>query len=226
VELVVLLVDMAKQWKEENRMSIKKKIIKSITERAKEARGEYKPSASAQRQLAKKEAGSKAANQKRINKAGSNAVAPSVRAQMRKEGTFVGTIPRGAKPRKEMSNLEGLEYDFDGFEKELRESLVDKVQRGEKAIYKGVDYTFMLSEKKGHKPIPSRVGKPAPKDVKPARRKGPKQESVSLAGPKRFGGQGTKTEKSYGGKVTKKAMGGKIGRGCGAALRGAGKVMK
>jgi len=207
-------------------MAIKKKIIKSIAERAKEARGEYKPSASAQRQLAKKEAGSKAANQKRINKAGSNAVAPSVRAQMRKEGTFVGTIPRGAKPRKEMSNLEGLEYDFDGFEKGLRDSLKDKVQRGEKAIYKGVDYTFMLNEKKNVRPIPSRVGKPAPKDVKPARRKGPKQESVSLAGPKRFGGQGTKTEKSYGGKVTKKAMGGKIGRGCGAALRGAGKVMK
>ena len=211
-------------------MAIKKKIIKSIAERAKAARGEYKPSASAQRQLAKKEAGSKAANQKRINKAGSNAVAPAVRAQMRKEGTFVGAIPRGAKPRKEMSKLEGLEYDFDGFEKGLRDSLIDKVQRGEKATYKGVDYTFMLNEKKKVRPIPSRVGKPAPKDVKPARRKGPKQEGVSLAGPKRFGGKGTTTEKSYGGsmkkKTVKKKMGGKIGRGCGAALRCAGKVMK
>jgi hypothetical protein len=35
-----------------------------------------------------------------------------------------------------------------------------------------------------------------------------------------------RTFKSYGGKVTKKAMGGKIGRGCGAALRGGGKVMR
>jgi hypothetical protein len=205
----------------------KAKIIKSVSQRAKEAMGKRKHSPTVQRQLAKKEEGSKAANQKRINKAGSVAIAPAVRSEMRKQsGKYVSTIPRGAKPRKEMSKLEGQEYDFDGFKKGLRDSLIDKVQRGEKATYKGVDYTFMLNEKKKVKPIPSRIGKPAPKDVKPARRKGPKQESVSLAGPKRFGGQGTKTEKSYGGKVTKKAMGGKIGRGCGAALRGAGKVMK
>lgn len=204
----------------------KAKVIKSISQRAKEAMGKRKHSSRVQRQLGKKEEASKMANRKGMEKAGSAAIAPAVRSQMRKEGAYVSTIPRGAKPVKEMSKLEKQEYDFDKFEKGLRDSLVDKVQRGEKATYKGTDYTFMLSEKKGHKPIPSRVGKPAPKDVKPARRKGPKQESVSLAGPKRFGGQGTKTEKSYGGKVTKKAMGGKIGRGCGAALRGGGKVMR
>ena len=204
----------------------KAKIIKSIGERAIAARGKRKHSPRVERQLAKKEEGSKAANRKRINKAGSVAIAPAVRAQMRKEGAFIGNIPRNAKPVKEMSKLEKQEYDFDKFEKGLRDSLIDKVQRGKKATYKGTDYTFMLNEKKKHKPIPSRVGKPAPEDVKPARRKGPKQQSVSLAGPKRFGGQGTKTEKSYGGKVTKKSMGGKIGRGCGAALRGGGKVMR
>ena len=57
-----------------------------------------------------------------------------------------------------------------------------------------------------------------------------KDKPVSLAGPKRFGGQGTKMEKSYGGsmkkKTTKRAMGGKIGRGCGAATKGGGAVMK
>ena len=33
-------------------------------------------------------------------------------------------------------------------------------------------------------------------------------------------------KKSYGGKVTRRKAGGKIGRGCGAALRGGGKVMR
>jgi len=33
-------------------------------------------------------------------------------------------------------------------------------------------------------------------------------------------------EKSYGGKVTRRKAGGKIGRGCGAALRGGGRVMR
>lgn len=33
-------------------------------------------------------------------------------------------------------------------------------------------------------------------------------------------------KKSYGGKVTRRRAGGKIGRGCGAALRGGGKVMR
>lgn len=201
------------------------KAIKSISERAMAARGKNKPSPRVEKELAKKQEGSKAANKKRINRAGSNAIAPATRGQMRKEGAFVGTIPKNAKPRKKMSKLEGQEYDFDGFTKGLRDSLIDKVQRGEKATYKGVDYTFMLGEKKGHKAMPSRVGKPASKDVKPAKRKGPKGP-VSLAGPKRFGGQENKTEKSYGGKVTKKKMGGKIGRGCGAATKGGGAVTK
>ena len=56
-----------------------------------------------------------------------------------------------------------------------------------------------------------------------------KNKPVSLAGPERFGGVGT-TNKSYGGsmkkKTTMKKIGGKIGRGCGAALRGGGKVMR
>lgn len=201
------------------------KAIKSISERAMAARGKNKPSPRVEKELAKKQEGSKAANKKRINRAGSNAIAPATRAQMRKEGAFVGTIPRNAKPRNKMSKLEGQEYDFDGFTKGLRDTLKGKAQRGEKATYEGVDYTFMLSEKKGIKPIPSRVGKAAPKNVKDAKRKGPKQP-VSLAGPKRFGGQGSKTEKSYGGKVTKKKMGGKIGRGCGAATKGGGAVTK
>lgn len=56
-----------------------------------------------------------------------------------------------------------------------------------------------------------------------------KNKPVSLAGPERFGGVGT-TKKSYGGsmkkKTTMKQMGGKIGRGCGAATKGGGAVMK
>ena len=123
-------------------------------------------------------------------------------------------------------SLRGKRYDFDGLTKGLRDSLIDKVQRGEKATYKGVDYTFMLKEKKGHKPIPDRVGKPAPANVPAAKRKGPKQP-VSLAGSPKVGGT---QKKSYGGsmgkKTVKKKTGGKIGRGCGAALRGGGKVMK
>lgn len=227
-----LLLAVITQSQEETKVAKARVVkgIKSITERAMEAMGENRPSPRVQRQLAKKEEASRTANQTRINRAGSAAIAPATRAEMRREGTFVGTIPKNAKPVKEMSRLEKQEYDFDKFEKGLRDSLIDKVQRGEKATYKGVDYTFMLGEKKGHKPIPSRIGRSAPKDVKPAKRKGPKQEGVSLAGPTRFGGQGTTTKKSYGGsmkkKTVKKKMGGKIGRGCGAALRGGGKVMK
>jgi len=174
-----------------------------------------------------KNALTKKQNADNIAQAGSRAIAPEVRSQMRREGAFVGTpVPTNAKPRNRMSKLDGQEFDFDGLKKGTRDSLIDKVQRGERATYNGVDYTSMLATRKGHKPIPSRVGRPAPGNVPDAKRKGPKQP-VSLAGSPRVGGT---QKKSYGGsmgkKTVKKKIGGKIGRGCGAATRGGGAVMK
>ena len=169
-------------------------------------------------------------NADNIAQAGSRAIAPEVRSQMRREGAFVGTpVPTNAKPRNTMSQLDRQEVDFDGLNKGTRDSLIDKVQRGEKATYKGVDYTSMLGTRKGHKPMPSRVGKPAPANVPAAKRKGPKQP-VSLAGSPKVGGT---QKKSYGGsmgkKTVKKQSGGRMAskpKGVGCAQRGYGKAMK
>ena len=74
--LMPLLLAVITQSQEETNMS-KAKFIKSIAERAMKARGENRPSPRVQRQLAKKEEVSRAANQTRINRAGSAATAPA-----------------------------------------------------------------------------------------------------------------------------------------------------
>jgi len=105
---------------------------------------------------------SRLANQKRIAKSGQSAVLPAAKASVKKavKGSnketgskrIVGTNQIGKKPVKEMTKLEKQDYDFEGFNKGLKRSLIDKARKGESAVYQGTDYSFMLSELRGIKP--------------------------------------------------------------------------
>jgi len=157
---------------------------------------------------------SRLANKKRIAKAGEAAVAPAAKANVKKavkasnketgSKRIVGTNQRGKKPVKEMTKLEKQDYDFEGFNKGLKRSLIDKARKGEPATYQGTDYSFMLSEKRGIKPIGE---KKALKERQKANVEEVKKRQSSIV------------NKKEGGKVSKP-------RGCGAATRGYGKAMK
>lgn len=188
---------------------------------------------------------SKAVNLDRIDKAGERAIVPERVSEVRKEtGKFVGTTKKGLKPVNKMTKVEKQDYDFEKFEKGLKRRLMNNVQKGEPAVYKGTDYTSMLNTKRGIKADPAGVGNSTRTSLKskPSKRKGPKGP-VSLGGSAKVGGSG----KSYGGKVeterkkksgftvggsfdkgVKRKKGGKVGKpkGIGCATRGYGKAMK
>jgi len=195
---------------------------KLISELAQAAIKAKKPSARTAKELAKKESKSKAANASSIAKAGERAIAPQRVAEVRKGASgVVGKNKKGLKPVGKMNKVEKQDYDFEGFNKGLQRELIGKARRGEKATYKGTDYTFMLSEKRGIKPEKTvkknAGGVAAMVQAKMAENKKERGEMAKL-GPKTLG---------YGGKVKKK-MGGKVSKpkGVGCATRGYGKAMK
>jgi len=195
---------------------------KLISELAQAAIKAKKPSARTAKELAEKKSKSKAANATRIARAGQAAIAPQRVAEVRKGASgVVGKNKKGLKPVGKMNKVEKQDYDFEGFNKGLQRELIGKARRGEKATYKGTDYTFMLSEKRGIKPEKTvkknAGGVAAMVQAKMAENKKEKGEMAKL-GPKTLG---------YGGKVKKK-MGGKVSKpkGVGCATRGYGKAMK
>jgi len=195
---------------------------KLISELAQEAIKAKKPSARTAKELAEKKSKSKAANATRIARAGQAAIAPQRVAEVRKGASgVVGKNKKGLKPVGKMNKVEKQDYDFEGFNKGLQRELIGKARRGEKATYKGTDYTFMLSEKRGIKPEKTvkknAGGVAAMVQAKMAENKKERGEMAKL-GPKTLG---------YGGKVKKK-MGGKVSKpkGVGCATRGYGKAMK
>lgn len=195
---------------------------KLISELAQAAIKAKKPSARTAKELAKKESKSKAANASSIAKAGERAIAPQRVAEVRRGASgVVGKNKKGLKPVGKMNKVEKQDYDFEGFNKGLQRELIGKARRGEKATYKGTDYTFMLSEKRGIKPektVKKNAGGMASMaQAKMAENKKEKSDMAKL-GPKTLG---------YGGKVKKK-MGGKVSKpkGVGCATRGYGKAMK
>jgi LysM repeat protein len=101
---------------------------------------------------------SRLANQKRIAQAGQKAVAPTALAAMKKSAkrrgsnSVIQANKTGKIPVNEMTKLQKQEYDFDKFDIGLQRYLKDKARKGEPAKYKGTDYSFMLSERKGYKP--------------------------------------------------------------------------
>ncbi len=126
---------------------------KLISELAQAAIKAKKPSARTAKELAEKKSKSKAANATRIARAGQAAIAPQRLAEVRKGASgVVGKNKKGLKPVGKMNKVEKQDYDFEGFNKGLQRELIGKARRGEKATYKGTDYTFMLSEKRGIKP--------------------------------------------------------------------------
>lgn len=195
---------------------------KLISELAQAAIKAKKPSARTAKELAEKKSKSKAANATRIARAGQAAIAPQRVAEVRKGASgVVGKNKKGLKPVGKMNKVEKQDYDFEGFNKGLQRELIGKARRGEKATYKGTDYTFMLSEKRGIKPEKTvkknAGGVAAMVQAKMAENKKERGEMAKL-GPKTLG---------YGGKVKKK-MGGKVSKpkGVGCATRGYGKAMK
>lgn len=223
---------------------------KLISKLAQAAIKPKKPSARTAKELAAKKSKSKAANATRIARAGQAAIAPQRVAEVRKGASgVVGKNKKGLKPVGKMNKVEKQDYDFEGFNKGLQRELIGKARRGEKATYKGTDYTFMLSEKRGVKP--EKVGGKTVKknaggvaamvQAKMAENKKEKGEMAKL-GPKTLGYGGVvfgaekkkdspDTKKTYGGsfqKGIKKKMGGKVSKpkGVGCATRGYGKAMK
>jgi len=157
---------------------------------------------------------SRLANKKRIAKAGQSAVLPAAKTNVKKavkasnketgSKRIVGTNQTGKKPVKEMTKLEKQDYDFEGFNKGLKRSLIDKARKGEPATYEGTDYSFMLSELRGIKPRGEK------KALKERQQKNVEEVKKRQAGT---------VNKRAGGKVSKP-------KGCGAATRGYGKAMK
>jgi hypothetical protein len=186
-------------------MSITKKLLTGMT-KPKGTRAAKEIEASKKN----RETISRLANQKRIAQAGQKAVAPTALAAMKKSAkrrgsnSVIQANKTGKIPVNEMTKLQKQEYDFDKFDIGLQRYLKDKARKGEPAKYKGTDYSFMLSERKGYKP------EGAKKALKERQQKNVEEVKKRQAGT---------VNKRVGGKVSKP-------KGCGAATRGYGKAMK